>query len=95
MKCQAKTSEGTACKFSASAEVGGKQFCGNHANKAKATQLKSREQRLGDAIYGKSNPRAKPGYAVSQVGIRLVSELTKLYEQTKRYQTEGDSKESV
>ena len=41
MKCQAKTSEGTACKFNASAEVGGGHFCGNHANIARATQLKS------------------------------------------------------
>ncbi len=44
MKCQAKTSEGKRCSLNASAEVGGGHFCGNHAAKVRATQLKDAPQ---------------------------------------------------
>lgn len=39
MKCQAITDEGKRCTFTASAEVAHKHYCGNHANKVKATQM--------------------------------------------------------
>lgn len=56
MKCQATTSEGSRCKFNASAEVGGKHFCGNHANIARATQLFDRTTASADEPH-KPKPR--------------------------------------
>jgi hypothetical protein len=43
-KCEAKSQTGKRCTLNASKEVGGAHFCGNHANKALATQLRSSER---------------------------------------------------